>query len=92
MQVVLFNDNAGPHAIEQLALGDDAVSMLDQRPQHVVGTGGNGGHPPVDQHLALVSSNFDPSEAHRDRQVFLTIGLSRRQATQDLKAARIENA
>ncbi len=53
LEVVLLDDHVGPDTIDQFALGQRAVAMLDQRQQHVEGAGTELGRHAVDQQLAL---------------------------------------
>ena len=43
LQIVLFDDDLGPDAREQLVFGDKLAGALDQRQQHIecAGTGGH---------------------------------------------------
>ncbi len=53
LQVVLLHDHAGPHLPEQLGLGHERAGTVDQRAQHVEGTGAQGDRAPVREQLTL---------------------------------------
>ena len=63
LEVVLLDDDAGPHELEQLVLGDDPVPAVDECQQQVEGAGADVGGLPADEYPAFGGTDFDLTEA-----------------------------
>jgi hypothetical protein len=67
-EVVLVDDDVGPHQVHQIALRDQPVRARGERRQHVEGARTERGRHAVDQQPSLARLQFETTEAQRLRE------------------------
>ena len=87
-EVGLLDDQTGPDPIEQFALADDPVAVLQQADQQVEGAGAQGRQTASDEHTTLVGLDLNVGKP----QALHAAGVTRPQAAVSQRHRRQHNA